>query len=135
MSVGASQVPGYELESYDVGALFDEIEAADPLPDIPVVVIRRGGANMSDDDTVPEGAPFTQAEVDALNTAEWEAQAHWASSVPDAEVITVPDTTHYVQNQRPVVVIDAIRGAIAEPDAVRRTIVIAADAATYLLPP
>ena len=113
MSLGASQVPGYELESYDIGALFDEIEAADPLPDIPVVVIRRGGANMSDDDTVPEGAPFTQAEVDALNTAQWEAQAHWASSVPDAEVITVPDTTHYVQNQRPDVVIDAIRGAIA----------------------
>ena len=109
-----SLVPGYELESYDLGTLFDEIEAAGTLPDIPVVVIRRGdGAAFSDDDTVAEGAPFTQAEVDALNTAQWEGQTHWASSVPDAEVITVPDTTHYVQNQRPDVVIDAIRGAIA----------------------
>ena len=61
------------------------------------------------DDPVPEGAPFTQAEVDAINTAQWEAQAQWAASVPGAEVITVPDTTHYVQNQRPDVVVDAIR--------------------------
>ena len=70
MSQDPSLVPGYELESYDVGTLFDEIEAAGTLPDIPVVVIRRGdGAAFSDDDTVPEGAPFTQAEVDAINTA------------------------------------------------------------------
>jgi pimeloyl-ACP methyl ester carboxylesterase len=113
MSLDASLVPGYQLESYDVGTLFDEIEAADPLPGIPVVVIRRGGANMTDDDTVPEGAPFTQAEIDAINNTQWAAQAQWASGVPDAEVITVPDTTHYVQSQRPDVVIEAIRGAIA----------------------
>ena len=30
-----SLVPGYELESYDLGTLFDEIEAAGTLPDIP----------------------------------------------------------------------------------------------------
>ena len=109
-----SLVPGYELESYDLGTLFDEIEAAGTLPDIPVVVIRRGdGAAFSDDDTVPEGAPFTQAEVDAINTAQWEAQAQWAAGVPGAEVITVPDTTHYVQNQRPDAVVDAIRSVIA----------------------
>ena len=113
MSLDASQVPGYELESYDLDTLFDEVEAAGPLPGIPVVVIRRGGANMTDDDTVPEGAPFTQADVDAINTVQWEAQVHWASGVPDAEVITVPETTHYVQSQRPDAVVDAIRGAIA----------------------
>ncbi len=37
----------------------------------------------------------------------------WAASVPGAEVITVPDTTHYVQNQRPDAVVEAIRAAIA----------------------
>ncbi len=46
-------------------------------------------------------------------TAEWEGQAQWAASVPGAEVITVPDTTHYVQNQRPDAVVEAIRAAIA----------------------
>ena len=61
------------------------------------------------DDPLPEGGPFTQAEVDAINAAQWEAQAQWAASVPGAEVITVPDTTHYVQNQRPDAVVEAIR--------------------------
>ena len=112
MSLDPSLVPGYELESYELGTLFDEIEAAGALPDIPVVVVRRGGATMSDD-PLPEGAPFTQAEVDAINAAQWEAQAQWAASVPGAEVITVPDTTHYVQNQRPDAVVEAIRDAIA----------------------
>ena len=37
----------------------------------------------------------------------------WAAGVPGAEVITVPGTTHYVQNQRPDAVVDAIRSAIA----------------------
>ena len=111
MSLEPSLVPGYELESYEVGTLFDEIEAAGALPDIPVVVVRRGGATMSDD-PLPEGAPFTQAEVDAISTAQWEAQAQWADSVPNAEVITVADTTHYVQNQRPDAVVEAIRTAI-----------------------
>ena len=110
VAIPPEAIPGYALESYDLDTLFDEIEAAGTLPDIPVVVIRRGdGAAFSDDDTVPEGAPFTQAEVDALNNAQWEAQAQWAAGVPGAEVITVPDTTHYVQNQRPDAVVDAIR--------------------------
>lgn len=110
-SLAPSLVAGYKLESYDLGTLFDEIEAAGALPDIPVVVVRRGGAKLSDD-PLPEGAPFTEAEVDAINAAQWEGQAVWAASVPGAEVITVPGTTHYVQNQRPDAVVTAIREAI-----------------------
>ena len=111
-SLDPSLVPGYELESYDGVTLFDEIDAAGALRDIPVVVVRRGAASMGDG-TIPEGLPVTQAEVDAINVAQWEAQAQWAASVPGAEVITVPDTTHYIQNQRPDAVVDAIRDAIA----------------------
>src|SRR5262245_50471100 len=108
-----NNVPGYELESYDLNKLFDEIEAAKPLPDIPVVVVRRGEVRMSDD-PLPEGYPLTQAEVDAANEVQREAQAQWAESVPGAEVITVPGTTHYVQTQRPDVVVAAIRSAISK---------------------
>ena len=107
-----SLVPGYELESYDLDTLFEEIEAAGALPDIPVVVVRRGGPRMSDD-PIPEGAPITEAEIDAISAAQWEGQALWAASVSRAEVITVPGTTHYVQNQRPDAVVEAIREAIA----------------------
>ena len=56
---------------------------------------------------------FTAAEVEASNTPQWESQAQWAAGVPGAEVITVDGTTHYVQTQRPDVVVDAIREVIA----------------------
>ena len=107
-----SLVPGYELEAYDLDTLFDEVDAAGALPDIPVVVVRRGAPKMSDD-PIPDGGPISAADIDAINAAQWNGQAAWAASVPDAKVITVPDTTHYVQNQRPDAVVAAIREAIA----------------------
>ena len=106
-----SLVPGSQLESYDLGILFDEIDAAGQLPDVPVVVIRRGGPAIGD--PLPEGSPVTQAELDALSAAQWNGQAAWAAGVSGAALITVPDTTHYIQNQRPDVVVAAVRQAIA----------------------
>jgi len=105
-----SLVPGYELESYDLDTLFDEIDAAGALPDMPVVVVRRGSMGG---DPVPEGSPISQTELDALSKTQWDGQAAWAAGVPGAALITVPDTTHYVQNQRPDAVVAAIRQAIA----------------------
>jgi len=111
-SLDPSLVPGYELEAYDFGTVFDEIEAAGALPDVPVVVVRRGGPKLSDD-PLPEGGPISAAEAEAASAAQWEAQAVWAAEVAGAEVVTVPDTTHYVQNQRPDAVVDAVLAAIA----------------------
>jgi pimeloyl-ACP methyl ester carboxylesterase len=113
MTLDPSNLPGFELESYDLDKVFDEIEAAKPLRDIPVVVVRRGDGVRFSDDPLPEGLPITQAEADAANVVQWEAQALWAESVPGAEVITVPDTTHYVQTERPDAVVAAVRAAIA----------------------
>ena len=70
------------------------------------------GRPMSDD-PLPEGMTFTAAEVEALNTLQWDSQAQWAAGVPGAEVITVDGTTHYVLTQRPDAVVDAIREVIA----------------------
>ena len=112
MGLDQSLVPDYQLESYDLGRLFDEIDAAGALPDIPVVVVRRGAPSMGGD-PIPEGLPITQAEVDALGAAQWDGQAAWAAGVPGAALITVPDTTHYIQNQRPDAVVAAVRQAIA----------------------
>jgi len=113
LSADPALVPNYELEAYDLGVLFDEIETAKPLPDIPVVVVRRGGFRMYDV-PVPEGFPLTQAEVDGMYKAQWETQARWVESVPGAEMITVPGTTHDVHTQRPDAVVAAIRSAIAK---------------------
>ena len=112
MGLDQSLVPGYQLESYDLGRLFEEIDTAGALPDIPVVVVRRGAPSMGGD-PIPEGLPITQAEVDALGAAQWDGQAAWAAGVPGAVLITVPDTTHYIQNQRPEAVVAAVRQAIA----------------------
>jgi pimeloyl-ACP methyl ester carboxylesterase len=112
MGLEQSLVPGYQLESYDLGNTFDEINAAGALPEIPVVVVRRGAPSMGGAQ-VPEGSPITQAELDMIGAAQWDGQAVWAAGVPGAELITVPDTTHYIQNQRPDVVVDAVRQAIA----------------------
>ena len=112
MGLDQSLVPGYQLESYDLGRLFDEIDAAGELPDIPVVVVRRGAPSMGGAQ-LPDGSPITQAELDAIGAAQWNGQAAWAAGVPGAALITVPDTTHYIQNQRPDVVVAAVRQAIA----------------------
>jgi pimeloyl-ACP methyl ester carboxylesterase len=104
-------VPGYVLEGYEFDVLFDEIEAAPPLPEIPVTVMRRGETQMADDPLPDDPA------LRALLVARWEpqlqSQADFAATVPGAEPITVPGTTHYVHNQRPDPVIDAIRQVIA----------------------
>ena len=76
MDLDQNLLPGYQLESYDLGRLFDEIDNAGGLPDIPVVVVRRGAPSMGGG-PVPEGLPITQAEVDALGAAQWDGQAAW----------------------------------------------------------
>ena len=112
MGLDQSLAPDFQLESYDLGRLFDNIDAAGLLPDIPVVVLRRGAPSMVGD-PIPDGQPITQAEVDALGAAQWDAQAVWAADVPGATLITVPDTTHHIQNQRPDAVVAATQQAIA----------------------
>ena len=103
-------IPGYDIEAYDLGTLFDETDAAGPLPDIPVIVVRRGGPAM--EERLPDDQPFTAAELEVM-TAGWDSQVQWAAGVPGAQVITVDGTTHYVPLQRPDAVVDAIRDAIA----------------------
>ncbi|MGI9031552.1 MAG: alpha/beta fold hydrolase [Ilumatobacteraceae bacterium] len=112
LAIPPDAVPGYELESYDLGKLFDEIEAAPPLADIAVIVITRGEIRMNED-PIPDGVELTAADVEALNEAQRQGQAAFAASVPGAKQIRVPGTTHYVQTQRPDAVIEAIREVIA----------------------
>ncbi len=106
---GVQGPPGYELEAYDFDVLFDEIEAAPPLPAVPFTVMVRGG-----NDPIPEGLPAAKVDsIEAYNRIWPQAEADFAASVPGAELITVPDTTHYVQTQRPDAVIEAIQETIA----------------------
>lgn len=101
---------GYQAEAYSVDELFDQIEAAPPLPDIPVVVMVRGEPNPIPDQLPPN---VTAESLQKVNDIWPQSQAAFAAGIPGAEVVTVPGTTHYVQTQRPDSVIDATKSVIA----------------------
>src|SRR5262249_17416513 len=66
-------------------------------------------------DAVPDSMPSPMREVVITLNRVWaQSQAEFAASIPGARLITVADTTHYIHNQRPDVVIDAIRQVIAQ---------------------
>ena len=94
-----------------MGVLFDEIEATPPLRPMPLVVMARGEPEPQPDLLPPGMSADTMA---ALNRAGPQAQADFSASVPGADLITVPGTTHYIQTQRPDTVIAAIRQVIAQ---------------------
>ncbi len=106
--------PEYEL--IDVDAAADEIEAAavaQPLGAIPLVVLSAGGTGHMTPDQVaamPPGYP------EALLAALKSNTEFLTSLTPDAELVIVADSGHYIQAEHPEVVIEAIQRVV---DAVR----------------
>jgi pimeloyl-ACP methyl ester carboxylesterase len=92
-------VAGYGFEAYDVERTFQQLGAAAPLPRTPAVVLAAAG--------IQPGAPPAVKKV--MTAILPKAQAALAASVPGSKLTTVPDTTHYIQVERPDVVIDTIR--------------------------
>ena len=64
---------------------------------MPLVVMARGEPEPQPDLLPPGMSADTMA---ALNRAGPQAQADFSASVPGADLITVPGTTHYIQTQR-----------------------------------
>ena len=95
-------IPGYQSEQYDPATSIKQIDTAPPLRAMPVAVLI--GDTLPTDNT----ADFQNALFQALR----EADHQFAASIPGARLTTVPNTTHYVQTQRPDIVIDAIRDVI-----------------------
>lgn len=80
---------------------------ATPLPDIPYVVLSKGQPFGLEGDT----PGFTD---DQLETAWTAAQADLAALLPDTPHETVADSSHYIQLQRPDLVIAAIEQVVDE---------------------
>ncbi len=99
-----SPIEGYALESYDVRAMITEIDAAPALPRMPTVLLVA--------DKTPPGAPKEWTTI--LDRVTDPARARFAASIPGSRLIRVPDTTHYIQLQRPDVVIETTTSVIAE---------------------
>jgi pimeloyl-ACP methyl ester carboxylesterase len=105
-----------EYEQIDVDAAADAMElaaASQPLPPLPLVVLSAGGTGEMTPDqaaALPPGYPEALLAALRVNTAFLEGL------VPDAHLVVVADSGHYIQAEHPEVVITAIREVV---DAVR----------------
>jgi pimeloyl-ACP methyl ester carboxylesterase len=107
------------LEQTDINAAADAMEqaaAAQPLRPMPLVVLSAGRTGEMTPDQVaalPPGYP------EALEAALRSNAAFLAGLEPDARLVTVSDSGHYIQAEQPEVVIEAIRqvvDAVRDPD-------------------
>jgi pimeloyl-ACP methyl ester carboxylesterase len=107
---GPSVIPGYVNERYRLDILFDEINAAAPLPRIAVTDLVRT-VNAPVPDPVPGG--MTAASFEEIQTKGAAAADAYISAIPGAQLYAVPGGTHNLHLERPDLVIDAIRDAVA----------------------
>lgn len=105
---GPSLVPGYVNERYRVDTIFGEIDAAGPLPRVPLTYLQ--ATIPLDLNQVPADQRPVVKEVITQNPI---AATAYGAAIPGARLFRVPDTTHYVQTERPDVVIAAIKAAVA----------------------
>jgi pimeloyl-ACP methyl ester carboxylesterase len=101
-----------EVERVDFNVVNDAVEravAAQPLHDLPLVVLARG----SEDEVPPEmAADFPPGVLDAAAAASRASQARLAALVPDARLVIATDSGHYIQAEQPALVIEAIRQVV-----------------------
>ncbi len=106
--------PGAERTDIDAAAdAMSRAAAAEPLRPMPLVVLAAGHTgDVSPDQTatLPPGYP------EALASALVSNAAFLAALTPDARLVTVAASGHYIQAEHPAVVIEAVRQVI---DAVR----------------
>jgi pimeloyl-ACP methyl ester carboxylesterase len=104
---GPSLIPGYVNERYRVEAIFAEIDAAAPRPAVPVTYL---AATIKP--ALDQLPPADQARAIEVTTQLPIAAEAYVRSLPEARYVRVPDTTHYIQTERPDVVIAAVRAAV-----------------------
>ncbi len=92
-------IKGYVVEAYNLDQILAQLAAAPELRQQPAAVLAAAG--------LQPGAPPELVKI--MKPLMPKAQAALAASIPGAKFTTVPDTTHYIQVQRPDVVIDSIR--------------------------
>jgi len=100
-----SPIPGYTVEAYDLDASMNQIRDAPAPPRVPAAILIAETL-----DRVPPGDPSADA-VAAIERVRPEAYNRLTASIPGSQLVTVPDSTHYIQIDRPDAAIGAIRAA------------------------
>ena len=91
-------------EGMDPYASFEELQAAGPLPDVPLVVVTAG---------ISEGWPpdWDAETFDALRAAQ---QADLATFTPQGRQVIAEDSAHHVPSQQPSIIIEAVESMLTE---------------------
>jgi pimeloyl-ACP methyl ester carboxylesterase len=101
-----------EAERVDFNGVLDAVEravAAQPLPELPLVVLTRGREDELPPEMVASAPPgFFEAAVSAHRAS----LAQLAALVPDARQVIASESEHYIQLQQPELVIEAIRQVV-----------------------
>jgi pimeloyl-ACP methyl ester carboxylesterase len=92
--------PANNSEHLDAPTAFAEVAAINSLGPVPMIVV------TADHHSYPGLAPTEEARLDDV----WRAgQAHWASLTTTAQLISVDNTSHNIQLDRPEIVLDKIK--------------------------
>jgi len=103
---------GTDVEHADLDSVLDAVEAAvavRPLPELPLEVVSRGREDELPPELTADLPPgLLEAQADGARTG----QAQLAALVPDARHVIASESSHYIQVQRPALVIEAIRQVV-----------------------
>lgn len=82
----------------DLKASADQVYAAGPLPDVPMIVLVHGQPNLS---------------IGGVSDEQWlQMQRDTASRVPNSKLVIAQQSGHYIQDDQPQLVIDSIRQVV-----------------------
>jgi len=98
---------GNNCERVDLPASADRVRSAGPIPALALTVLSAGGRS---------GSPVSPANTKMVE-AEKEMQNELAGLTPNSTHIVVEESGHFIQKDRPEVVVNAIRSVV---EAVRR---------------
>jgi len=103
-----------DAEVLDLQATFQQLRESPPVPPVPGIVLTADRPQLTAEllasGQLPAGVD--QEFADALWAAQLAAQDELAKMFPGAEHITNTNSTHYIHNEQPQLVIDSIRQVV-----------------------
>jgi pimeloyl-ACP methyl ester carboxylesterase len=106
--------PGTDAEVLDHQATFQQLRESPPVPQVPTIVLTADRPQLTAEVLASGQFPagVDQEFADALWAAQLAAQDELAKKFPGAEHITNTNSTHYIHNEQPQLVVDSIRQVV-----------------------
>ncbi len=106
--------PDTDAEVLDLQATFQQLRESPPVPPVPMIVLTADRPQLTAEVLASGQLPagVDQEFADALWAAQLAAQDELAKMFPGAEHITNTNSTHYIHNEQPQLVIDSIRQVV-----------------------